>query len=65
VPYEYIAGSSKGLGEEGVAEFERNVRKMYDQMARIMIKPRWARLYDFGAGRLRNFLSKLANNPSN
>jgi len=64
VPSEYIAGSSKGLGEEGVAEFERNVREMYDQMARIRIKPRWARYYDFGAGRLPKFLSKLADNAS-
>lgn len=64
VPSEYIAGSSKVLGEEGVAEFERNVREMYDQMARIRIKPRWARYYDFGAGRLPKFLSKLADNAS-
>lgn len=62
VPSEYLAGSSKGLGEEGVTEFERNVRKMYDQMARIKIKPRWARCYDFGAGRLPTFLLKLAEN---
>lgn len=64
VPSEYIAGSSKALGEEGVAEFERNVREMYDQMARIRIKPRWARYYDFGAGRWPKFLSKLADNAS-
>jgi MFS family permease len=61
---EYVASSSKGLGEElgeeGVAEFERHVRKMYDQMARICIDPRWARLYDFGAGRLPSFLAELA-----
>ena len=48
------------MGEEGLAEFERQVRKMYDQMARIRIEPRWARFYDFGAGRLPSFLSKLA-----
>ncbi len=64
VPSEYIAGSSKVLDEDGVAEFERNVREMYDQMARIRIKPRWARYYDFGAGRLPKFLSKLADNAS-
>lgn len=60
VPDEYIAGSRKVMGEEGLAEFERQVRKMYDQMARIRIEPRWARFYDFGAGRLPSFLSKLA-----
>jgi hypothetical protein len=29
-------------------------------MARIRIEPRWARFYDFGAGRLPSCLSKLA-----
>jgi hypothetical protein len=64
VPSEYIAASRKGLGEEGIAEFERNVRQMYDQMARITITPQWARHYDFGAGRLPKFLSELADNAS-
>jgi Pyridoxamine 5'-phosphate oxidase len=56
---EYLAASRKVLGEEGLAEFERAVRQVYDQMARIRIEPRWARFYDFGAGRLPSFLSKL------
>jgi Pyridoxamine 5'-phosphate oxidase len=56
---EYIAASRKVLGEEGLAEFERAVRQVYDQMARIRIEPRWARFYDFGAGRLPSFLSEL------
>jgi hypothetical protein len=64
IPAEYLAQSSKGLadelGEEGTAELERNLRKMYEQMARIRIAPRWARLYDFGAGRLPAFLAELA-----
>jgi len=64
VPDEYLGQASKGmaekLGEEGMAEFERQVRKMYEQMARIRIEPRWARFYDFGAGRLPTFLSDLA-----
>lgn len=64
VPDEFIASSHKGLGEElgeeGLAEFERRVRETYDQMARIRIAPRWARLYDFGAGRLPSFLADLA-----
>jgi hypothetical protein len=33
---------------------------MYDQMARIAITPHWARYYDFGAGRLPQFLQDLA-----
>ncbi|HEX2498357.1 MAG TPA: pyridoxamine 5-phosphate oxidase, partial [Actinomycetes bacterium] len=65
VPDEYLGQSSKGmadeLGEEGMAEFERQVRKMYEQMARIRIQPQWARFYDFGAGRLPSFLHELAD----
>lgn len=64
VPDEYLAQSRKGLdkelGQEGLAEFEHNVRKMYHRMARIGIRPQWARLYDFGAGRLPPFLAELA-----
>jgi nitroimidazol reductase NimA-like FMN-containing flavoprotein (pyridoxamine 5'-phosphate oxidase superfamily) len=65
VPDEYLAQSSKGmadkLGDEGMAEFERQVRKMYEQMARIRIEPQWARFYDFGAGRLPSFLRELTD----
>jgi hypothetical protein len=61
VPEEYLAASRKGLGDEGMAEFERNVRALYDQMARITITPHWARCYDFGGGRLPKFLSELAD----
>jgi hypothetical protein len=43
------------------AEFERNVRGMYKQMARIAITPLWVRFYDFGAGRMPRFLQELAN----
>ena len=61
---EYLAMSTKGmadtLGPEGLAEFERNVRSTYDQMARIRIQPTWARCYDFGAGRMPAFLMELA-----
>jgi len=64
VPSEYIDGSRKGLGEAGIAEFERNVREMYQQMARIRITPRWVRFYDFGAGRLPRFMSSMAENAT-
>jgi nitroimidazol reductase NimA-like FMN-containing flavoprotein (pyridoxamine 5'-phosphate oxidase superfamily) len=63
VPAEYLAQMQKGLsdelGEDGAAELERNLRRTYDQMARIRIEPQWARLYDFGAGRLPGFLAEL------
>ena len=60
VPDEYLAGSRKTLEAEQVEAFERQVRSMYPQMARISIEPQWARFYDFGAGRIPSFLSKLA-----
>jgi hypothetical protein len=61
VPDEYLAGSRKSLDAEQVEAFERSVRLMYEQMARISIEPRWARFYDFGAGRIPSFLLKLAS----
>jgi len=60
VPDEYIAASAKVLGADQMAEFERQVRSTYDQMARISIEPLWVRFFDFGAGRLPSFLTKLA-----
>jgi len=57
---EYLAAARKTMDAEAAAEFERNVRAMYEQMARIAIAPRWARFYDFGAGRLPRFLQELA-----
>jgi hypothetical protein len=53
-------GFSTGTGADQVTEFERQVRSMYDQMARISIEPVWARFFDFGAGRMPSFLTKLA-----
>ena len=49
------------MDAEQVEMFEHQVRAMYDQMARISIEPRWARFYDFGAGRFPSFLSTLAS----
>jgi hypothetical protein len=42
-------------------EFEAHVRGVYRQTARISITPQWARFYDFGAGRVPAFLSKLGS----
>jgi len=52
VPDEYIQAAAKSLGEDGVGDFEQAVHGTYEQMARISIHPKWARMYDFGAGRL-------------
>ncbi len=61
VPEEYIAAARKSFEESELAEFERNVRSVYEQMVRISIEPQWARFYDFGAGRLPAFLANLVN----
>ena len=64
VPDEYLAASTKKMDDEQGRQFEAAVRSMYQQMARITIQPRWARYYDFGAGRVPGFLLKLAQgNP--
>jgi Pyridoxamine 5'-phosphate oxidase len=59
VPGEYIAAATKSLNADDLREFERNVRSVYKQMARISITPSWARFYDFGAGRVPDFLTRL------
>jgi nitroimidazol reductase NimA-like FMN-containing flavoprotein (pyridoxamine 5'-phosphate oxidase superfamily) len=61
---EYLAVARESMDEPQLAEFERNVRSTYKQMVRISIEPRWARFYDFGAGRLPAFLAELVNEPS-
>ncbi|WP_435208991.1 pyridoxamine 5'-phosphate oxidase family protein [Streptomyces sp. bgisy034] len=57
---EYLAAARKNFDAEYAAEFERNCRAMYDRMARIALEPQWARFYDFGAGRMPQFLAELA-----
>lgn len=57
---EYLAAARKTWDADAAAEFEENVRRMYEQMARIAITPRWVRYYDFGAGRMPRFLQELA-----
>ena len=56
---EYLAAARISMDPEAVAEFEQNVRAMYERMARIAITPTWARFYDFGAGRMPRFLQEL------
>jgi hypothetical protein len=57
---EYLAAARQTMDAEAAEEFERNCREMYDQQARIAIKPQWVRYYDFGAGRVPRFLQALA-----
>ena len=62
IPEEYLASSFKSMpGEDQRRQFEASVRSTYERMARISIEPRWARFYDFGAGRLPGFLTKLVS----
>ena len=64
VPGEYLQASAKNMGSDQRHEFEKHVRSVYKQMARISIEPRWARYYDFTAGRVPEFLLRLANDSS-
>ena len=61
---EYLEAAKKALDPDTHAAFEGNVRSMYQQQVRISIEPRWARFYDFGAGRLPAFLTELAARSS-
>ena len=38
---EYLAAARRTMDAEAAAEFEQNVRGMYEQMARIAITPHW------------------------
>lgn len=58
---EYIAAAAKSYEASKLREFEQAVRSVYKQMVRISIEPRWARFYDFGAGRVPAFLAKLVS----
>ena len=63
VPDEYLAAAAKNPQTTSAErdQFEKQVRSVYQQMARISIEPRWARYYDFAAGRLPEFLLKLVS----
>ena len=47
VPQEYIEASLKTQSARSAEDFEGDVRAMYESMARITIRPTWARLHDF------------------
>jgi hypothetical protein len=59
VPEEYLAAAAKGIPADQNGQFEAQVRSAYEQMARISVEPRWARYYDYTAGRVPEFLHKL------
>lgn len=57
---EYFEAAAKGESGAELEDFEEAVRAIFDQQARISIKPEWARFYDFGAGKMPPFLRRLA-----
>jgi Pyridoxamine 5'-phosphate oxidase len=59
VPDEYLAAAKMPMSTEERDQFEKQVRSLYRQMARISIEPRWARYYDFTTGRMPQFLLEL------
>jgi len=58
---EYLEAAAKSMEGEELAGFEAAVRQTYDRMARISIRPDWARYFDFGAGRVPDFLRALGS----
>jgi hypothetical protein len=62
VPDEFIESSKKAMDGTRLHEFEAQVRLLYKQMVRISVRPQWARFYDFEAGRVPEFLTRLAEN---
>jgi hypothetical protein len=62
VPDDYIKASMKAMGGAQLRQFETQVRSLYKQMVRISVQPQWARFYDFAAGRVPEFLARLAEN---
>jgi len=49
IPDEFIEGARRQVPAEGFAEWEAGSRALYDQMARIVVTPVWAKLIDFEA----------------
>lgn len=58
---EYLEAAAKSMEGEELAGFEAAVRDTYDRMARISVRPDWARYFDFGAGRVPDFLRALGS----
>jgi uncharacterized protein YndB with AHSA1/START domain len=59
VPDEYLAASKESMSATKREEWEKQVRSVYRQMARISIEPHWARYYDSTTGPLPEFLREL------
>jgi hypothetical protein len=60
VPEEYLAATAKLMDGPALARFAEGCRARYDRMARITIRPHWARYHHFGTGPVPQFLRDLA-----
>jgi hypothetical protein len=58
---EYLKAAAKSMEGEDLATFEASVRETYDRMARISVRPDWARYFDFTTGRFPDFLRALTS----
>lgn len=58
---EYLEAAAKSMEGEALATFEANVCETYDRMARISIRPDWARFFDFSTGRFPDYLRALTS----
>jgi hypothetical protein len=47
VPAEYLEASSKYVARDQWSGFEAQARGLYKTMARITVRPEWAKLIDF------------------
>jgi hypothetical protein len=59
VPDEYIRTAAKRIAGETLSGFEAEVRSLYEEMARVHVRPGWAKLLDFDGGPLPAFLQRL------
>lgn len=59
VVLEYLEAARRSMPPEAAAAFEAECRATYPRMARIAVRPTWARYFDFGTGRVPGFLAEL------
>jgi len=59
IPDEFLEASRKGIPEANWDQFEQGVRATYPAMARIAVKPTWAKVIDFET-RLPDAVRRLA-----
>ena len=61
---EYLEAAAKSMSGPDLEAFAAQCRAVYPAMARIAVTPAWARVFDFGAGRLPGFLQELVDSSN-